>query len=238
MTDRRLSMILLAVLVVSAMAVPVVALAVVPERLVTKVLELPWATIWPILVPLLTGAGAAVWSFFVAPVTAKEEPVRPTRVPPSRQGGHAAIDTLLFIAAMWCAWVLHGCGASALRAHVQTADAFHLAVETAGPTIEQACALDLSTCATGDEVCISQVERRCVTAAAARDALIVPVTVYRSLALSTAGIDPNVEPIVIPDALPDPDPSVMNALAAAGSAAMRGMPTLTAAIAALTGGGQ
>jgi hypothetical protein len=109
MTDRRLSMILLAVLVVSAMAVPVVALAVVPERLVTKVLELPWATIWPILVPLLTGAGAAVWSFFVAPVTAKEEPVRPTRVPPPRQGGHAALDALLFIVAAACAWMLHGC---------------------------------------------------------------------------------------------------------------------------------
>lgn len=134
------------------------------------------------------------------------------------------------------ALVVAGCGASALRGHVTAADALYVSVDSAGPTIVQACALDLDRCAPGDTVCVDGVEHRCVTAAAARDALITPASIYRDQALAACGVDPHARPVVVPEQCPDAPPGIVESLARAAATVWRDLPTLTAALAALGGG--
>lgn len=156
--DRRLSLILLAVMCISAMLVPVVALAVIPERIVDKVIELPWETIWPVLVPLATTAIAALWSFFTHPVTAPAPPVRvvdsdattvesvlrpPTIPTRTKRDGFSLLDPLLFVIAIACAAsLLHGCGA-------QTAQVVKTVVDGAQWT----CAVVEPICRVADLAC-------------------------------------------------------------------------------------
>lgn len=243
--------ILLIATLASLVAFPILFFAIVPERIVDKVIGLPWMTIVTLGIPALVIALSPIASAFMRSVVAKTEPdskaPNVVNVPvvvsrSSRTGGFVDVHLLAELVlgsllALGAAVLLHGCGPSAFRMHATASHEIHGAVETAGDAITGATSLRVAACPhdDGDErtACLDTIEREATTAAAARDALILPSNAYRAELLRDCGVDPDAEGARVPDDCPDPPADVMVHLIGIATSTWRDWPAFAAAMRAL-----
>lgn len=160
-----------------------------------------------------------------------------------RQDGGAAIEVMggivgaaAFAAA--AALLLHGCTTSAIHDHAIAAHSAFVVETAGGTTITSAEASALAACPHDDGAerthCIDTVAGVARAAGAVHDALGPAVLAYRAATLTACGVDPNANDPEIPDTCPPDSPDVTTMLDAAAAPIVAALPTLIAALRALS----